>query len=82
MSATKSIFIKEYIGSIVFFFVKAHTLWQGFTKAIHRLIAAGFVSTPIISILLLHGCCIVTNGSEEAMCEDSQSETPFIRGRK
>lgn len=82
MTTTKSIFIKEYISSIVFFFCHSPTLWQGFTKATHRLIATGFVTTQIISMLLLRGGCIVTNWSGDAMCEDSQSETPFVCGGK
>lgn len=45
---------------------------QNYTQ---RLISAVFVSTQIISKLLLHDGCIVTNESVEPVCEDSQTET-------
>lgn len=43
---------------------------------------AVFVSIQIISKLLLHDGCIVTNESVEAMCEDSQTETHPNFGEK
>lgn len=54
-------------------------LHQNYT---HGPIAAVFVSSHIISELLLHDGCVVTNERVEAMCEDSWTETLSDCGRK